>query len=127
MEKCEMQVALATVRYCLKGNAIGFWAGIESAAAVVAETPGLMWKVWAVDEDRSGGISAYLFQTIDAAHTFVKGPVIDGLRRHPDISDVSVHVAPVNRDLSRKTGAGHVLTVPAVGTDHPALATAVFP
>jgi hypothetical protein len=122
-----MQVALATVRYRLKGNAIGFWAGIESAAAAVAETPGLMWKIWGIDEDQTGGISAYLFRTIDAADAFMKGPVIDGLRGHSDIANVSVHVAPVNHDLSRKTGAGHVLTVPAVGTDHPALATAVFP
>jgi hypothetical protein len=100
-----MQQTLITIRYSISGDPSRFRSGMEKAAATIAATPGLIWKIWGFDTDHSVGISAYLFESERAAASFALGPVIRGLRNHPDVDEVSLEIAPVDRELSERTGA----------------------
>ena len=106
-----MKQALVTVRYTLTGDAEIFRKDMDMAAALIAETPGLVWKIWGFEAELGFGLSAYLFESEAAAYAFVTGPVIKSLRDRPDISDVIFEMAAVEPGLSAMTGAGPALTM----------------
>jgi hypothetical protein len=106
-----MQQALVTVRYTLTGDAENFRKDMDKAAALIAETPGLVWKIWGFEPDLGFGLSAYLFDSVAAAYAFVGGPVIQALRGRPDVEDVIFEMAAVEHGLSAMTGAGPALTM----------------
>ena len=106
-----MQQMLIMVRYRVGGNHAHFRHDMSKAAAMIAELPGLAWKIWGFDEDRGAGVSAYLFESEAAARAFLAGPVLERLRNRPDVIEVTFEIAPVDRDLSAITGATHALAV----------------
>jgi hypothetical protein len=109
-----MRQTLVTVRYTLTGDGETFRTDMDKAAALIAETPGLIWKIWGFEPDLGFGLSAYLFESEAAAYAFVGGPVIHALRARPDISDVIFEMAGVDLDLSAMTGAGPALNMRGV-------------
>lgn len=65
------------------------------AAQPVAETPGLRWKVWLMNEaeHEAGGI--YLFESEDAAQSYLTGPIVTALKASPGISNISAKLFDV--------------------------------
>lgn len=115
-----MRQALLTVTYRLTGDPAAFRNNMEDAAAAIAETRGLLWKIWGLDLDRRRGLSVYLFDGEHAANMFAEGPIIKSLRQHPDVAEVSLDHAPVDRNLSLLSGAGQALSEPVHPTEHTA-------
>ena len=68
------------------------WLG---AAQPIAETPGLIWKVWVMNEAarEAGGI--YLFESEQAAHSYLNGPIVASLKASPDYSNISAKLFDV--------------------------------
>jgi len=68
------------------------WLG---AAQPIADTPGLIWKVWVMNEAgrEAGGI--YLFESEDAAHAYLSGPIVAALKASPDYSNISAKLFDV--------------------------------
>ncbi|MFC2029829.1 YdhR family protein [Chloroflexota bacterium] len=58
-------------------------------AEPIAQVPGLRWKIWSLNEATSefGGI--YLFDDADSVQAFLEGPIVDGVSKHPAVSDIS--------------------------------------
>ncbi len=67
----------------------------EHAAPVVADIPGLISKLWIVDEDRRRAGGAYLFSDRSAASAYLEGPIIAGLARNPAFRHVTVRLFDV--------------------------------
>ena len=79
------------------------------AAPKVAGVPGLVSKLWIVDEGRRRAGGAYLFSDRAAATAYVEGPVIAGLRKNPAIRDVTVRLFDVlsgPSEITRGTAQG---------------------
>lgn len=59
------------------------------AAQPIADTPGLRWKVWLMNEadHEAGGI--YLFDDDESMRAFLAGPIVAAVKSNPDISDIS--------------------------------------
>ncbi|HEY8003919.1 MAG TPA: YdhR family protein [Phenylobacterium sp.] len=95
---------LLTVSYRVSGNLDGFRAKAAEVAARIAGAAGLRWKIWGLGADGTG-LSAYLFETAEAADAFAGGPVIAGLKANPAVQDVSLTSAPVDTTLSQVTHA----------------------
>ncbi|WP_162917300.1 YdhR family protein [Dongia deserti] len=110
-----MQHMLITVRYRVAGNHAHFRHDMSKAAAMIAELPGLAWKIWGFDQDRGAGVSAYLFESEPAARAFLAGPVLERLRNRPDVTEVTFDIAPVDRGLSAITGATRALAAVPTG------------
>lgn len=68
---------------------------VEHAAPAVARAPGLVHKLWLVDEvgRRAGG--AYLFTDRAAAVAYVEGPIVAALRQNPALCRVETRLFDV--------------------------------
>lgn len=74
-------------------------------ALEIAKLPNLKWKIWTFDDADREFASVYLFDDRASADTFVKGDIIAGLYKDPNLSDVRVAVHDVLPSLSRATRA----------------------
>ena len=65
------------------------------AAQPIADTPGLRWKVWLMNEveREAGGI--YLFESEGAAQSYLGGPIVATLKASPGISNISAKLFDV--------------------------------
>lgn len=76
----------------------------EAAAAPLAEpiaaVPGLLWKVWLMNEaeQASGGI--YLFADGQSLDAYLESDIVAGIVSHPALSDFSVKQFEVMADVS---------------------------
>jgi hypothetical protein len=95
---------LLTVSYRVSADPEVFKGHAAAVAARIAEAPGLRWKVWGLGAD-GAGVSAYLFDTDEAADAFAQGPIIAGLKANPAVQDVTLVSAPVDARLSQITRA----------------------
>ena len=68
------------------------------AAQPIADTPGLLWKVWLMNEaeHEAGGI--YLFESESAAQSYLDGPIVAVLKASPVISNISAKLFDVLED-----------------------------
>jgi len=108
MEHTDMTMALITVRCRLRVPVAQFRGGASAAAEALADTPGLIWKIWGFAAAQSM-VTAYLFESLAKAEDFVAGPIIEQLRQRPEVAEVALEVAAVDRDLSARTGAAPAL------------------
>lgn len=60
-------------------------AGAEGPARAIAGVPGLIWKVWILDEAASELGGVYLFASRAQAQAYVDGPILDHLRHDPRV------------------------------------------
>ena len=65
------------------------------AAQPIADSPGLRWKVWLMNEaeHEAGGI--YLFDSEAAAQAYLAGPIVAALKSSPAISNISAKLFDV--------------------------------
>jgi hypothetical protein len=78
------------------------WLG---AAQPIADTPGLVWKVWLMNEAESEAGGIYLFETKDAVQAYLSGPIVATLKASPVVSDISAKVFDVLEEHSAITRA----------------------
>jgi hypothetical protein len=73
------------------------------AAQPIADTPGLRWKVWLMDEanHEAGGI--YLFDDEKSVQAFLDGPIVAVVKSNPAISDISAKMFEVMDALTAIT------------------------
>lgn len=77
----------------------------KGAAQPIADTPGLLWKVWLMNEanNEAGGI--YLFENKDAAQSYMAGSIVAALKASPAVSDISAKLFDVLEEHSTVTRA----------------------
>jgi hypothetical protein len=82
-----------------------FAAKMAAAAPIVAETPGLVWKVWSADPATGHANGAYLFASAAAARFYLASVFPNGPGADPAVSDIEAEVLPVMAGPSRLTRA----------------------
>ena len=60
-------------------------AGAADPARAIAAVPGLIWKVWILDEAASELGGVYLFASRAQAQAYVDGPILEHLRHDPRV------------------------------------------
>ncbi len=65
---------------------------VTPLASEIAQTPGLLWKVWLMNEAESEAGGIYWFSDGDALQAYLDGPVVAGISSHPALADFSVKV-----------------------------------
>lgn len=81
----------------------------EHVAPTIARAPGLVSKLWIVDEERRRAGGAYLFSDRSAATAYLEGPSIAGLRTNPAFRNVTVRLFDVlsaASEITRGTAQG---------------------
>ena len=61
----------------------------DSVAQTIADAPGLVWKVWLLNEQdgEAGGI--YLFQNEQSLAAYLSGPIIRQIKSLPQLCEIS--------------------------------------
>lgn len=67
----------------------------ERTAPALAGVPGLVSKLWIVDEDRRRAGGAYLFSDRSAATAYLEGPIIAELGKNPAFRHVTARLFDV--------------------------------
>ena len=87
-----MSQKILQINFKYSGSAAQLSADFAPAAQPIADTPGLRWKVWILNEEarESGGI--YLFDDEASVQGYLSGPIVASVGAHPALSDISVKV-----------------------------------
>jgi Putative mono-oxygenase ydhR len=109
MTQTAMAVAYRLTEATRQDDARSLKDQFAAAAPFMVATPGLSWKISAIDADRGVGLGLYLFGSEQAARDFEAGELMQSLRRHLGITDIKVTRAPALRDLSVAMGAAQAL------------------
>ena len=76
------------------------WLGV---AQPIADTPGLIWKVWLLNEKEKEAGGIYLFESEEAASAYVSSPIVAALKASPAVSNISAKMFGVLGDHSAIT------------------------
>ena len=83
-------------------------------APAFAAVPGLVWKVWNLNEATGEGGGFYLFEDDASLTKFTQSPLAQQVANAPFLADLSIKAYDVLEDVSRVTHAQHVLPVAAM-------------
>ncbi len=61
-----------------------------TAATHISAVPGLKWKIFCMNEERSEGAGIYLFEDEDALKSYLEGPIVAGMKDKKVFSDINV-------------------------------------
>ncbi|WP_416673640.1 YdhR family protein [Egbenema bharatensis] len=83
----------------------------QNLAPAISQVPGLIWKIWLMDEAtrQAGGI--YLFESQTAADTYLNGAIAQTIQHHPDFANLQIRLTPIWAEASAVT-ANTVLSLP---------------
>ena len=100
-----MSQKILQINFKYSGSAAKLGADFAPAAQPIADTPGLRWKIWIVNEETrdSGGI--YLFDDEASVQAYLSGPIVASVGAHPALSDISVKIFGVVEEPSLVTRA----------------------
>lgn len=62
----------------------------KAIAQPIAEVPGLIWKVWLLNEGEKEAGGVYLFMDDPSLDEFLAGPIVAQIQGHPALSELSV-------------------------------------
>ena len=65
------------------------------AAQPIADSPGLHWKVWLMNEGEREAGGIYLFESESAAQSYLGGPIVAALKASPAVSRISAKLFDV--------------------------------
>ncbi len=79
--------------------------GFVPLAQPIADTPGLRWKVWLMNEAAREAGGSYPFDDESSVQACLAGPIVAGLKTHSALSNISAKVFDVPEELSLITRA----------------------
>ncbi len=85
-----MSPSILQVNYTFSGTRADYEAANLPYTDLIAETPGMRWKVWLMDEARHEGGGIYLFEDAGAVQAFLDGPIVAAVASDPSLSNLSV-------------------------------------
>ena len=68
-----------------------------------ANLPGLMWKIWIINEDKTEAGGIYLFEDETSLNAYLNGPLAKTVTSHPAFSNFSVKPFSVMHSLTEIT------------------------
>ena len=93
------------INYRLNAPVAEFLRESEPVAKLLAGVRGLRWKIWLQNEGADEGGGIYLFEDEAAQRDFVNGAIVEKLRSHPLVKEVSIKTFDVPVELSAVTRA----------------------
>ena len=65
------------------------------AAQVIADAPGLLWKIWLINESEKEAGGIYLFESETAAQSYLDSSVVATMKASPAVSNISAKLFDV--------------------------------
>lgn len=96
-----MSKEIVQINYAFSGPRAEFEQENLPYAQPIAETPGLHWKIWIINEERSEAGGIYLFDDAAAAERFLEGPIIAEMKSDPTLSIKRFNVMEEHTAITR--------------------------
>jgi len=61
----------------------------ESVAQAIADVPGLVWKIWLLNEEDGEAGGFYVFQDEQSLAAYVSGPIVAKIKSLPQVREIS--------------------------------------
>ena len=84
-----------------------------AVANPIADTPGLRWKIWLMNEEQREAGGVYLFDDEDGVQGFLNGPIAAALQSDPTLSKLSAKQFDVMEDHTAITRGPVLASAPA--------------
>jgi hypothetical protein len=85
-----MSQQILQINFTYSGSAEALGQSFAPAAQPIADTPGLHWKIWLINEATHEGGGIHLFDHEAAVQAYLAGPIVAALKEHPALSNISV-------------------------------------
>ena len=63
---------------------------VSDRAEAIAVVAGMVWKIWIINDEEKETGGLYLFSDESSLDDYINGPLIDGLKNSPAISDITI-------------------------------------
>lgn len=93
------------VTFTAEGDLDVFSDRMDGFAPFLSNTPGLVWKVWALDPETRDGSGTYMFESRRAADMYLSDVLPEGMGNVPYIAEMAVRITPVMTGPSQVTHA----------------------
>lgn len=74
-----------------------------SLAGEFSQLPGLIWKIWLMDEPKAEAGGIYLFKDESSLQAYLSGPLAAAVMAHPALSDITARPYAVMEDCTTVT------------------------
>ena len=98
-----MSPKILQVNFKLKASTQEYQALCQSVAQAVADVPGLCWKIWMLNDSQKEAGGIYLFEDEQALRDYLSGPIVAGVKSHPQLSDFSVKTFDAMEEVTART------------------------
>ena len=104
---------IVQINFNFSGSANDLGKEFSPFAEPIARVPGLLWKVWLMNEARkeSGGI--YLFDDAASAQRYLDGEIIAAVKNHPKLSNISAKTFGILEEHTKVTRGPIEKPIPA--------------
>ncbi|MBD2365314.1 YdhR family protein [Anabaena minutissima FACHB-250] len=76
---------------------------LSQAADAISSFPGLVWKIWLINEDQKEAGGIYCFASQQALSAYLESPIVANLKAHPAFTHISVKQFDTVNDLTTIT------------------------
>ena len=87
-----MSGKLLQINFRFKVPAADYIEAVRPIADDIARVPGLLWKVWLINEAESEAGGIYWFTDGASLQAYLDGPIVAAVASHPALADISVKV-----------------------------------
>jgi hypothetical protein len=91
------------INFKLNAAAADYRKVCESISQAIANVPGLLWKVWVLNEQEMEAGGIYLFQDERTLDAYLSGPIAAQIKSHPAVSDLSAKRFDVMKEVTYVT------------------------
>ena len=108
-----MSKTILQINYQFTSSLADFTNLVTPQAEHIAAVPGLVWKIWLLNEAEREAGGIYLFESREAAQAFVTSDAVKSFASHPIIANVNAKMFAPDEALSKITRAPLDAKVPA--------------
>lgn len=98
-----MSQKILQINFKLSVSAKDYEQACLPAAQPIADTPGLRWKVWLMNEAEREAGGIYLFDDEASVQAFLAGPIVAAVKSNPSLGHVSAKMFDVMENLTAIT------------------------
>src|SRR5215468_8531829 len=83
------EIQILQINFKLNAPSAEYQKICESVAQAIADVPGLVWKIWLLNEQESEAGGVYLFRDEQSLAAYLAGPIIAQIKGLPQLREIS--------------------------------------
>ena len=83
------KMSILQINFKLNVSPVEYRKICDSVAQTIADVPGLVWKVWLLNEQNGAAGGIYLFQDEQSLAAYLSSPIIGKIKSLPQLREIS--------------------------------------